>query len=353
MTKSVSTVSRRTLTLGTAIALAAPMVLRSPRASAQTGKVTMCINGGSYQDAMIKHVLEPFTKETGINVRVVPTPDLAKIKAQLVTGNVEWDLFEQATSTIMSGSKQGFWEPLDLSTVDAEDLLIPPTRDVVQHETYAEGISWDPTKYGEGKHPTTFSEYWDLKRFPGRRLLRNYPWSTMEAALVADGVRPNDVYPLNVDRVFKSLDRIKPSVASWVSTAPQMISILQTGEADFGCTTANRVKATNKPGGGTPLAFSFEQTTLNTSALAVLKGAPNKENAMKLVAYALRPEVQVRLCENVGLGPASKKAFAMMSEQSRKWLPDVNNPNHVIIDNTYWADHAESLSTRFKEWILS
>lgn len=349
----VSTFSRRSFLKGTAGALASPVVLRSSRALAAPNTVTMCVNGGSYQEALIKYALDPFTKETGINVRIVPTPDLAKIKAQQLTGNVEWDLFEQATPTIMSGSKQGFWEPLDPSMFDANDLVVPPTRDVVQHETYTEGIAWDPTKYGQGKHPTTFAEYWDLKKFPGRRLLRNYPWSTMEAALLADGVLPKDVYPLDVERVFKALDRIKPSIVSWVPTAPQMISILQTGEADFGCSTASRVKATNGPGGGTPLAFSFEQTTISTAAMAVLKGAPNKNNAMKLVAYVLRPEVQARLCENVGLGPASKKAIAMMSGESRKWLPDMNNPKHVIIDSAFWADHAESLSIRFKEWILS
>lgn len=48
--------------------------------------------GGSYQDILVRKVFNPFTEETGIKVNVVPTPNLAKIKAQMITGNVEWDV---------------------------------------------------------------------------------------------------------------------------------------------------------------------------------------------------------------------------------------------------------------------
>lgn len=57
-------------------------------------------------------------------------------------------------------------------------------------------------------------------------------------------------------------------------------------------------------------------------------------------------------CENVGDGPASKKTFAMISEQSRKWLPDVNNPNHVIMIIRV-GRITPRLCQRFKEWILT
>lgn len=50
--------------------------------------------GVSYRVAMDAAVVKPFTQETGIQVSVIDTPDLAKVKAQQMTGNIEWDVFD-------------------------------------------------------------------------------------------------------------------------------------------------------------------------------------------------------------------------------------------------------------------
>ncbi|MER9363215.1 ABC transporter substrate-binding protein [Mesorhizobium sp. M0500] len=353
MKKITPTISRRTFLAGSANILVAPMVIKASRAAAASNSITFTAYGGSFQEALEKAALKPFTEETGIKINIVPVPDLAKVKAQMLTGNVAWDVFDAGGPTLRSGSKQGFWEQLDPSMFDLENMSVPPAADSVTYAFFAGGIAWDPKKYGPGKHPTNFAEYFDLKKFPGRRVLPNSAEETLEAALLADGVAPKDIYPLDADRAFKALDRIKPSIASWASTSTQRLALLQTGEVDFSYTYANRIKATNQPGGGTPVAFSFEQNLLGSEGLAVLKGAPNKENAMKLVAYFLRPEVQARISDASGFAPVSKKAAPMISAEARKWQPDITNANHLVINDAYWADNLEELSQRFKEWVLS
>lgn len=353
MRKTISRASRRVFLAGTGSLLATPMVLRTSRAGAKSDSIVLSSYGGSSQDAMVKFVADPFTEETGVKVNIVPTSDLAKLKAELLTGNVEIDVFDTSTEVAAYAYKHGFFEKLDLSSFNIEDMAIPPKGDTAGLSMSAAGIGWDPTKYGSGKHPSNFVEYFDLKTFPGRRTFRNAANGTLEAALLADGVAPKDIYPLDVDRALKALNRIKPSVAAWITAVPQTISLLQTGEVDFSYTWANRVKETNRPGGGTPLSFSFEQILLSLEVLGVPKGAPNKENAMKLVAYCLRPEVQARLCGAKGVVPNSKKGLSMMSDDDRKWMPDTNNPNNLVLDGAYWADNLEAVSRRFKEWVLS
>ncbi|WP_439406560.1 ABC transporter substrate-binding protein [Bradyrhizobium sp. DASA03076] len=353
MSKIVPRVSRRCFMAGTAGVLAAPMVLRVPRAAAKSDSVTLTAYGGSFQEILVKTVTNPFTEETGIKVEIVPTPDIAKLKAQQLTGNVQLDLFSVSAPVAAFGSKAGFWDKLDLTMLDVNDLAIPPTDELVTRHAYACGIGWDPEKYGAGKHPGNFAEYFDLKKFPGRRTFRNQPNETLEAALLADGVPPKDIYPLDIERAFKVLDRIKTSIASWITATTQTISLLQTGEVDFSYTYANRVKATNEPGGGKPLAFSFEQNLLGTEVFAIPKGAPSRESAMKLIAYSMRPEAQARLYDAAFLGPNSKKAFSIMSAESRKWVPDLGSPNGLVLDGAYWTDNLEAVSRRFKEWVLS
>ncbi|KRR17746.1 ABC transporter substrate-binding protein [Bradyrhizobium retamae] len=345
-------ISRRSVLIGTAGIVAAPIVLSASRSAAKSDSVTIVSYGGSYQDATVKAVFDPFTKETGIKVQIVPYPGLDKVKAMLLTGNIEIDIYLSADEESAAGSKQGFWEKLDPSLFDLKDLKVQPASDYVTYEIYSRGISWDPKKFGPGKHPTTFAEFFDLQKFPGRRAMRAAATGTLETALAADGVAPKDIYPLDLNRAFKALDRIKSQIV-WSANTPQDVSLLQVGEVDFSIATVNRVKVTTEAGGGVPLAYSFEQNLHGGVTLQVVKGARNKESAMKLIAYYLRPEVQTRLCDLVGNGPVSKKGSAMLSPNVSKWQPDFNNPKSVYSNGTYWAENHEAVTRRFQEWKLT
>ncbi|MCP3476465.1 ABC transporter substrate-binding protein [Bradyrhizobium sp. CCGUVB1N3] len=343
--------SRRTFLAGASAAVLAPAVIT--RVHAQAKAITITSYGGTYQDVLVKTVTTPFTEETGIKVNIIPIPDIAKLKAQAMTGRVDIDVVMTVDENAAFGSKQGLWDKIDLGMLDTADMAVAPKAEYVTANSFAGGIAWDPQKYGPEAHPKNFAEYFDIKKFPGRRTFRNRPNETLEAALLADGVLPKDMYPLDVDRAFKVLDRVKSSVASWVTATPQTISLLQTQEVDFSYSYANRVKATNEPGGGKPLAFSFEQNLLGTDRLAIPKGAPNKEGAMKYMAYFLRPDVTARLCNAAFIIPNSKKAIPLLDPEVRKWTPDITNPNNVVIDGAYWTENLEPVSRRFKEWVIT
>lgn len=351
MKEQLSKSSRRTFLASAAGVIVAPMLLKVRTAAAESNSVTLAGSGGSFQEAYVKCVAEPFTKETGIKVNFIPAPGLDKIKAMELTGNMGLDVHQLPGSQAAFGSKEGLWEKLDPSIFDLQDLAVPPATDMVAEYLYTEGIGWDPKKFGSGKHPTNFAEFFDLKKFPGRRALQKRPDPTLEIALLADGVAPKDIYPLDLDRAFKSLDRIKSSVAGWASTTTQTISLVQTGEVDFSITYTSRVKPSTEPGGGVPLGFSFDQVMLFKAMSMIPKGAPNKDNATKLIGFIMRPEVQARLNNQVVLTPVSKKGQQMLSPDAKKWQPDLSNPNHLVSNEQYWADNYESVNRRFQDWL--
>lgn len=74
---------------------------------------------------------------------------------------------------------------------------------------------------------------------------------------------------------------------------------------------------------------------------------------MKYLAYYMRPDVLARQCNLTASVPNSKKAMSMLSAETRKWMPDMNNPNNLILSGAYWADNLDAVSRRFKEWILT
>ena len=335
------------LGLGT-LAVAAPFVL-TPRRAFAAGKMVLVSYGGTYRTSVESALVKPFQQEFGVEVTVIDTPDLAKVKAQQMTGNIEWDVFDAVGAPGAQGSKAGYWEPLDPGMFDAKDIVGGVKKDLVPFYMWAGGIGWDPAKFGPGKAPRTFAEYWDVKRFPGLRTFRNRASETLEAALLADGVPPAKLYPLDIDRAFKSLVRIKPYVGKWVDETPQSISLLERGEVNFSYVYASRVRTQTAGKYG----FSFDQNLLGMEYLAIVKGAPNKANAMKFVQFAMRPDRQAALMTLLGNIPTSRKALPLVGEDARKWMPNVDNPNDALLNDEYWADKFESVTRRFKEWVLA
>jgi putative spermidine/putrescine transport system substrate-binding protein len=67
-------------------------------------------------------------------------------------------------------------------------------------------------------------------QFPGQRSLCNLPRPTLEIALMADGVPPDQLCPLDVERAFKKLERIKPHIAIWWTSGGQSAQLISDGE---------------------------------------------------------------------------------------------------------------------------
>ena len=82
-----------------------------------------------------------------------------------------------------------------------------------------------------GGEPATIEDFFDMKKFPGRRGMRRTPQVNLEFALMADGVPLDQVYATlsteeGVDRAFRKLDTIKEHIVWWTAGAqpPQMLA---------------------------------------------------------------------------------------------------------------------------------
>jgi putative spermidine/putrescine transport system substrate-binding protein len=330
-------------------AMAAPYVSASQPTSNELVLVTW---GGNYRQGIEDGLVKPFMKETGIKVTILDTPDMAKVKAQVMTNNVQWDVFDAPGSMGASGAVNGYWEDLPGGMFDESDMLLPSQKSLVPFFTFAGGIAYDQARFPDGKHPKTFSDYFNPDAFPGRRTLRTRAMETLEVALLGDGVAPKDLYPLDVERAFRALEKIKPHISKWVEATPQTVTLLQTGEADFSVTYANRIQASNRDQ-GIKLGFSFDQNLNGVNYLAVLKNAPNKLNAFKFLQFALRPDIQASCMEAKGGAPISRKAYPLLKPESLAWLPKLDDPNNAYINDAWWSTHLEPLERRFKEWLLA
>lgn len=353
MTKTF-TISRRGLVRGGASLaglLAAPAVF-SGRAWAADKTLTVTSWGGDYNKSVREVFADPFTKETGIAVTLVDNGDMAKVKAQVLTKSVQWDVIDAPAAFATSGARDGLWEDLDMSIIKPGDVVQAGAPNYMPIYLYSGGLLWDSKRHPDGKHPVDFAGMYDVKKYPGRRVMRALASETLEVALVADGVAPKDLYPLDVDRAFRALDRIKPHVTKWTSTTPEQVTAVVQNEGDFSYSYFNRVKAAQKAGAS--LDFSFEQTVNSLDYFAVPKGSQNKEAAMRFINFCLRPDRQVEWAVRGYYLPNTVAAMEQVKASPAKaFLPDLTNGKNVIVNAEWWSAHYTAAQKRYAEWMLS
>lgn len=343
-------VTRRQFTVGLGtVTLAAPFYARSSAAQ-ETNRLVLPTYGGSYQDHLMEGFTKPFTEETGIEVVFSGVPDLARLKAQVISGRPEWDVFEGGGSWFPTGSAEGLFEPLDTSLIDAQYLQ--GKGDYALFYQYLCGIAWSSDFHSADAVPHTWKDFWDVEKFPGRRTLRNRVDMVLEIALVADGVDPAQLYPLDVERAFKSLERIKPAISKWAATTSELTTLVSTNEVDFGMNYTGRVKGAQES--GIPLQLSLDQVVITNNYIGVVKGTPRVETAMKFVEFVMRPDRQAAFAGLDTDIPANTAALSLMSEESKNWLPsDVSSSVHIRTDDIWWAGRTEELQQRFLAFLMA
>lgn len=337
---------RDVLKMGTALSLVAvPFVARRAQAANAISYVSW---GGRTGDFDKEFFIKPFTAETGISVEYITGPDLAKARAQVSSNNVLWDVFRTSGSQAFAGEQLGLWEPIDTKIVDPARFIQKPTGFAVPLDLFSGGIAYNPSRV---KPVADFAQFWDVKNFPGSRALKVRADQTLEMALLADGVAPGELYPLDVNRAFKALDRIKPYVKKWWDGTNQSVSLVQSGEVDYSFSYANVIRTAKES--GVAIDFCFGQCMNQYEVLTVLKGSRQKEAAMRFIEFITRPEQQALMGNKISVGPVTKGAEEKLDEQARHWLPDIKNPKNISTNDEYWANHLVELDRRFKEWILT
>ncbi|MGO7107466.1 extracellular solute-binding protein, partial [Rhizobium johnstonii] len=175
------------LKFSTLVLSASAFALSAGLASAE--QITFVSQGGAYQEAQTKAILDPVAKLLGITVNQDSAPDAwPVIKTQTATGKPIWDVIDTPTQDCIRGGQQGMIEPLDFSKIPNAEKMPAEYKSAysVAYEFYSSVLAYNKDKFGE-KPPQTWADFWDVKKFPGTRALRNHPLATLEAALLADG----------------------------------------------------------------------------------------------------------------------------------------------------------------------
>jgi putative spermidine/putrescine transport system substrate-binding protein len=191
--------------------------------------------GGAWKAAITQAFFDPFTRKTGIPVQYQEPYIFAKLRAMHEAKAQQIDLVGLTGMEVYIAARTGMMTPIDWSVVDksALDPRQLHLAGAIGCTSQSMNVCYSKKKWPGADHPSSWADFWDVEKFPGRRALRRDAVWTMEAAAKADGVKDEAFYPLEVERVFRSLDRIKPHIKTWWSDNSQAQQLMEQEEVDL------------------------------------------------------------------------------------------------------------------------
>src|ERR1700728_2157485 len=104
-----------------------------------------------------------------------------------------------------AGPAFGQAEPVKLGLVEKIDDKIVDrskypekvrTPYVFASSVYTTIIGYSNDVFKNDSQPKGWADWWDVKKFPGARSMRDHPTDNLEFALLADGVPMDKIYPI-------------------------------------------------------------------------------------------------------------------------------------------------------------
>lgn len=333
-------------------ALTAPFITPSAWAA---NRLTVGDNGGpvgaSFRDAFY----DPFQKATGIEiVNLTQTVDpVAAIKVavdnktytidvHLLTPTHRYRLMHPTNYL----EELGF-TPADLPGIEPKFI----DSNYMGTDVWATVFAYRTDKFGD-KGPQSWADFYDIAKFPGRRALYKSPSVNLEVALMADGVPWDKVYPMDVERAFKVMSRIKPHIDVWWGSGAQSTQLLASGEVDM--LTIWSARAQTAIDGGAPAKIVWNESVASLDGWGVPRGNPQIELAKQFIRFCADPERQAAYTTVMRNGPTNLKAYDSIPAARAALLPTApaNRGSMLLYDDEWWGPNFAPIKQRFDAWLL-
>jgi putative spermidine/putrescine transport system substrate-binding protein len=317
--------------------------------------LTVISFGGVNQQAQIKAFYEPFTTATQIAlVKGEYNGEQAKVKAMVQAKQVSWDVVEVESPELARGCEEGLYEKLDYAKIGNKKDFVPAavTECGFGFFVWSTVMAYNADKLKTA--PVTWADFWDVKRFPGKRGMRKGAKFTLEFALMADGVKPEQVYQVlgtqeGVDRAFRKLDQLKPSIQWWEAGA-QPAQLLASGDVVMSTAYNGRIAGAQKEGKNFKIVWTGN--IYDVESFAIPKGAPKREQSYKFIATVAKPEHQKVFSSEIPYGPTALKAMGQIDAAISASLPTApaNMKTSLASNTEFWVERGEDLEQRFHAW---
>ena len=346
--------------------------------------VTVASWGGAYTESQKLGYGDPTAKALGIEINWVDySGGLAEIKAQIDAGAINWDIMDVFAMDTITGCDEGLFVEFDFDkdfppapdgTPASEDFFTSmPSKCAVGNILYSWNYAYNTelakTKFG--KTPNTIKDFFNTKKFPGKRAIYKSALTNLEIALAADGVKMAKggeyIYKRleaegGVDRAIAKIEKLckdpKGGCVFW-SAGAQPPELLMSGEVVM-ATGWNGRFFNATVGEGAPIAQVWDAQGLDYEYFALVKGGPDEANAKKAIAMMTNTEMLAGSAKYIAYAPWRKSSIAVM-EAGEPWYKDGktnmvphmptapgNLKKYFLVNPDFWADNSTEIGEKWE-----
>jgi putative spermidine/putrescine transport system substrate-binding protein len=300
--------------------------------------------GGTTQDVRSEVFIDPFSKKVGVRP-VQPTVE-GSLGDDMILGKTpaKWDMSHSSNWFIGYALKNGD-KPLPTldPAVPREDLTPANERDYsVQTFVTAYVAGHLPDTFG-ADGPKSWADIFDTKRFPGKRIVPGpgFYEGVAEPALLADGVAPADLYPLDLERAQAKIASIWDDLVFYTEY-PQMQTLLTSKSGAIAIGPNGLIQGLVNKGVDVTIAWGAVPI-LAPNCFIINPDAPNMDAAQAYAGWVTDPERIAAFCKATHYGPGFKAAFDAMEEETKAGLPNAPGRETASYDSAYFVDNYDKL----------
>ena len=343
--------------------------------------VVMVSWGGAYTESQKLGYGDPAAKKLGIPIDWVDySGGLSEIKAQIAAGAITWDVIDLYAMDTIIGCDEGLFVEFDFDkdfppapdgTPASQDFFTAmPSKCAVGNILYSWTYAYHDEKIGS-KKPKNIKDFFNTKKWPGKRGIYKSAMHNLEIALAADGVKPgkggSKIYEIletdaGLDRAFNKIKELctdpKGGCVFW-SAGAKPPELLMQGEVVM-ATGWNGRFFNAEIGEGAPLKQVWDAQGLDYQYMSVIKGGPNEADAMKAIAEMTSTEGLAGSAKYIAYAPWRKSSLKVI-EAGEPWYKDGktnmmeqmpthpnNTKNYFLVDPIFWADNSTEIGERWE-----
>ncbi len=337
--------------------------------------------GGAYTESQKLGYGDPAAKKLGIPIDWVDySGGLSEIKAQIAAGAITWDVIDLYAMDTIIGCDEGLFVEFDFDkdfppapdgTPASQDMFTTmPSKCAVGNILYSWTYAYHDEKIGS-KKPKKIKDFFNTKKWPGKRGIYKSAMHNLEIALAADGVKPgkggSKIYEIletdaGLDRAFNKIKELctdpKGGCVFW-SAGAKPPELLMQGEVVM-ATGWNGRFFNAEIGEGAPLKQVWDAQGLDYQYMSIVKGGPNQADAMKAVAEMTSTHGLAGSAKYIAYAPWRKSSLKVI-EAGEPWYKDGktnmmeqmpthpnNTKNYFLVDPIFWADNSTEIGERWE-----
>ncbi len=334
--------------------------------SAAKNEITFTSWPGPYMRSQMLGFVRPYEAQNDVRVHVASyNGGIGEIRDQVESANVLWDVVDLTQADSLRACNEGLLERID-------DIALPNGADGSNaRDDFVEGalnpcgvgvivwataFAYSHNAYGDAQ-PTSIADFFDTKKFPGARGIRNDPTVVMEWALMADGVRREDVYstletPEGIERALEKMNLIRPGLKLW-QTGREPVRLIKNGDVAMSMVWATTGAVASREIGAS-FSMVWDGRVVELDLFGIPKGSRYKEEALDFIRFASSSKSLADMVSYLPNGPTRKSSLAFLSDDVLAQIP--NGPAYkdqvsMLSDAQWWSNNHAVLEEAFQKWI--